>query len=321
MTPPLQAILENAGMVQLENGLTGDPLMTVADAFVPHRVRLISSGRELEWPWPKPVGLFSALIEGRAEPNHRGNLRFPRKTSSAGMLDAFVKMKDAHDVLGFSRRYGVLGVCKHRLPASDRRLYLHEGAPCSPARAPGDPVDLHTEPISAWLDFVHGAEATLRLAVAIRDGGTGQVDDWREAWGCLRPAADNGWLFDILVENSAANARASVCGLVNTWLEAGGTGHKIEWRSAEPQLVFTGPSGPPPTVAVLANQLMLAVTKVNQVAMCSGCGHPYFRTGRRPQRGRRNYCGLCGGPESPVPARDRQRALRAQRQKPPKQGA
>ena len=48
------------------------------------------------------------------------------------------------------------------------------------------------------------------------------------------------------------------------------------------------------TLGAVAVQLALAVSGAHSLAVCSACGRPYTRTGRRPQRGRRNYCPDCG---------------------------
>jgi len=36
------------------------------------------------------------------------------------------------------------------------------------------------------------------------------------------------------------------------------------------------------------------LTKNLMLCTCDGCGRPYIRTGRKPQKGRRNFCGDCG---------------------------
>ena len=39
---------------------------------------------------------------------------------------------------------------------------------------------------------------------------------------------------------------------------------------------------------------MTAVSKVQDVYFCDGCGNPYVRKTRKPQSGRKQYCGACG---------------------------
>lgn len=36
------------------------------------------------------------------------------------------------------------------------------------------------------------------------------------------------------------------------------------------------------------------LTKNFSICTCDGCGKPYVRTGRKPQKGRRNFCSICG---------------------------
>ena len=100
-------------------------------------------------------------------------------------------------------------------------------------------------------------------------------------------------------------------GLVNRWLSAGGTTHVVNWDTNSPTLALGGPDWLPPTFSILANQLMMAVLGYNQMAMCDGCSRLYFRTGRKPQRGRRNYCEPCSA--KGIPERQRQQDHRAKK--------
>ncbi len=122
---------------------------------------------------------------------------------------------------------------------------------------------LGRESTNRWLDYVGLARSCLDFAAAIK------VDPERVL------AKGVGKLF--------------VTDIINEWLGDTGIRLELNWDSKEPALILTGGD----IFGALGVQLLSAVTS-NTLAVCSGCGMPYLREGRKPQAGRRNYCPACG---------------------------
>jgi hypothetical protein len=77
--------------------------------------------------------------------------------------------------------------------------------------------------------------------------------------------------------------------LVTTWMALAGCFAQLRWNSDSFQFYLTAaPMG------ILGLQLMQCVSRRHDLSLCSGCGIPYLRQGRKAQKGRRNYCNDCG---------------------------
>jgi hypothetical protein len=79
---------------------------------------------------------------------------------------------------------------------------------------------------------------------------------------------------------------------VNYWLEGGGVQPKVSWRTSRPIITFECPRPYGKLFANLAIQLMMAVSQVDSLAVCSKCGKPY-KPKRRPKNNQRRYCPDC----------------------------
>ncbi len=212
----------------------------------------------------------------------------------AGALDAFIRIRGGADVLRFAQRYGVLSLCVHGLPASHYRVPLPgTAATAAWCPRPGGPEDVF-EPIERWLHYARQAGAIVRVASALQNGELGTVDDWL----ALDP--------DLLPPNAVGDSCRRVAGRVNTWLRLASVQPGLHWedpqRRAEIRWVGGG------TFGILAAQLLLATSHSHSLATCTGCGSPYVRRQRAPQRGKGNFCAACG---PTVAARLRKRRQRA----------
>jgi hypothetical protein len=208
------------------------------------------------------------------------------------MLDAFVRLRDADDVLRFARRFGVLRLCKHGLPISHEATCVQltdgDGLPCAP--------------IARWLHFARQAKAILAIAAAIHQGRPTDQADWRAVYeDCDEEAESSGRLAQL----SSQTQRWFVEGRVQEWLDMSSVDPIFRWRvDQDPALLLT--TG---TFGLLGIQLATAITRGAGIALCSGCGNLYTRQGRRAQMGRRNYCPDCQA--SGVPDRDRKARWRS----------
>ena len=278
MTSKLFLALENAGLTD-EDGALGRPRLPVSKCVAPEGVALSPTREYLVWT---PSG-------------HRRD--------SLGALDAFLEIETPGEVWAFAERFGVLGLCEHRLPSSHAK-------PCKPGFIPFTDDRIHGEPVDSWLRFVGAAKATLALAAAAHDNRTGDLKDWTEVHECLFSEASDDlrqFLTAKASEGPPRESRLSVASFVYRWLELGDVRPTVSWDSAHPELLLSSAPLTPPLFGVLASQLALAVARANVLAQCSGCSRLYARP-RKPQRGRRNYCNTCR--KNGVPARDAQRTWR-----------
>jgi hypothetical protein len=179
----------------------------------------------------------------------------------AGMLDAFLRIEDAADVLKFAGRFGVLALCEHGVP------FTHNPPGGFGSSEHGCYFSFHPtlyrvaqEPIARWLFWVQDAKKIIELAARI-----GQNAD-------SEPESD----------------RILVALEIDDWLRYGAVRPSIEWRGESPSLSFEAwPFG------LLALQMLFAVAGAAQVALCDGCGKPYLPR-RKPRPDQRHFCTHCG---------------------------
>jgi hypothetical protein len=220
---------------------------------------------------------------------YRDDVDYSReRVSDAGILNAFVRIKTADDVLRFARRYGTLGLCKHGLPPMHRgswyrdvikdrelvevirtdewepRLGGSERGWCSP---------VSPEPVKKWLKYSELALSYLNLAASLK------IDTGKRMKGLRQLFLQDG---------------------INEWLGDAGIRLELNWGRQEPTLILTGGG----VFGALGVQLLTAVT-ANTLAVCSGCGNPYLRQVKKPKPGQRNFCDTCISND--VPNRLRQR--------------
>lgn len=201
----------------------------------------------------------------------------PQFVEPAGMLDAFVRIRTADGVLRFARRFGVLGLCEHHLPASPSPMpaRFHGGTArgCTPR---GWDERLCREPIGDWLCLVAQARAMLSIAAAIHCRETPSREDWAVLvnTGVLTPHAGKDRALD----------RRYLAAAVQWWLLTSRLGFWFEWRGEDPEVgLFAS------TFDHLTAQLVNAISRSYSMAICDACGLPY-RAQRQPRTDRRNYC-------------------------------
>jgi hypothetical protein len=221
-----------------------------------------------------------------------------------------VQIATSADVARFSARFGVLGCCGHELPsAHGNRDVFGRGVSCKQMEFPfSEYTTVHWEPIAVWLKLAAGAQSLLRVASRIYQDEEFDQLDWARAsspiFGSVSP--------DLLSALAARELRRGlICLLIEQWLALSGAAHGLVWPTEDevPTVrLLLRRGGQSPTVAILASQLMLAVARASELAVCSGCSCAYHRE-RRPQSGRRNYCPTCQ--RAGIANRDRQRSHRA----------
>ena len=294
MTATLYSQFELAGMVGLE-GFLRVAWWPIGEARPPLRVRLDAASEHLHWLHPQP-----------GEPSYIEYLKRPAANPS-GMLDAFVRIKGADDVLRFARRYGPLSLCEHGLPASHRpvpRFRLDKPPADSYCRPVGYPSNC-SEPVGRWYFYVRLARALLEIGAASWQERPGSKTSWKDVFD----EEDDDYqdrMLAMLGESVAVDRLALSAVASDRWLDDGNL--RLNWfwapRLGEP-LSWLGND----TFSLLAVQLVAALSRAGDMAICDGCSRVYPRK-RRAQRKRRNFCPACG---VKVSNRLRQRDLRVRR--------
>ena len=217
-----------------------------------------------------------------------------------GMLDAFVRIKDGQGVLRFAQRYGVLGLCaKGHPPRPEHRGPWFYAEECIPEGWPNCPWH---ETVEHWLMYIGRANALLKIAAALHQSDTTLQSDWDQIL-----AAFSGFIGGGAFAQPTLDAQRGVLSLaIDDWLRMGDISPTFSWEQHAPNIGLMGS-----TFGNLGIQLMFTVSKSQGLAVCDGCGQTYLREGRKPQKGRKNFCSerQCGSKAS---ARLRKRAERAE---------
>jgi hypothetical protein len=235
------------------------------------------------------------------------------------LLENFIKLSEAplEQIRNFAKQWGVLEICKHGYPSSHNsqtwpRPWRDSYKICSPLEMPKRKLKAlgrhfsiaGWDPIDRWRYFSRQGRSILNLAAALYKEGKGSSDDWKilldeyeEDWGSTEGPGES---------QSPKMARHFLAYVINDWLQLGGV------RPAVFLTDVTGlrlELGGPNLFSFLGIQLALAVSRTDQMAICSNCGRPYLATGRRPAINRRSYCLVCR--DSGVPQRDAARDYRS----------
>jgi hypothetical protein len=209
-------------------------------------------------------------------------------SAKSGLLLAFANLADGgpESILRFARRWGVLELCAHGFPASHNHTNRPPGEWCHAIRR---------EPLARWRLYARRARAVLTIAMGL-DRDEQDRRGLAAAWQALPDWGGDEW---DPAKQSAALDRFNLGNEVKTtWLMHGGVKPGIGWRDDELRIVLRGFG----LYGALAAQLALAVGKAGELYECSGCDQLYGRDpeGRRPQKGRRNYCPACRARGLPV---------------------
>ena len=232
------------------------------------------------------------------------------------LLEVFVELADADPevIRDYARKWGVLMICEHgvpaghsapRLPISD----LHEPTAVRGCDPHGWP-DACWESVGAWYVRAREARAMLNVAAALRRGQPARIGDWHAVVYRVWYGDDRGdpSLDALNQPANATHAQAFLEDSINRWLAWGAVQPVLSWSTKKyPTIVFDGYG----LFGALAVQL-LAVVCGTGWAVCSACGKVYNPGSRRPNPNRRNYCPDCRA--SGTPQRDAMRDLRKRRQ-------
>lgn len=237
------------------------------------------------------------------------------------LVERFIDLADAPDtvVVQFASNWGVLNLCQHLAPHGHAHWFWparytpqgtnsYEGVsldvePCEGTFLKRRGRGARFEPVEAWRMWARRAQRLLDLAALIHQEQQAPAAQW---WEALKPYNENPklWLPGFPPVGLRAS-RAALAELLNWWLAIDRVGTYIVWEGSAPRLTHGGDG----LFAAVALQLVLAATRTDALAICSGCGLTFLPT-RRPGAARRCYCPSCG---RRVAERDAARAYRARK--------
>jgi hypothetical protein len=252
-----------------------------------------------------------------------------RRIDSSELLDQFVELaspaSESRDIEAFARQYGPMHICERHGIASSHRNLLTTFSPLGPSPNLDEGIESRfcaaklerrtpqtfSEPIETWRALAKRARRLLEIANTVRLSGKVSADDWRQVDG--------------MEESFGKTYGTSWSYLDNPWCRIGAN---LDWWMVAAdvclRVVVDGPAlsaqlGPNPrnwsSLSLVAIQLVLAITRGEGLAVCSGCAAPYIAN-RQPLAGKRvgrwiakrNYCLNCR--TAGVPQRDASRDYR-----------
>jgi hypothetical protein len=234
------------------------------------------------------------------------------------ILSDFIHLADGppERILAYAKKWGVMGICEHGLPASHNPLPLPVPSIFSPdsdnwCKPQGWTASWRPErweaqgwePLEVWWQFARRARAILGIAAQLYEEPTygkeprfGEHKDWETIYKD-RPknlGENDELILDIMSKAISGRRQAweSLSSAVNEWLFIANV--RPESSLTENGLTFNfGIYGS--LFGALASQLLLAVTRTRGIAFCSDCGKLY--TPKFPVRsGKNHFCSDCGKP-------------------------
>lgn len=227
-------------------------------------------------------------------------------TPSKGMLEEFVALADADEskFLKYACKWGLLDLCKeHHAPTSHNKdckpivAYRTHffGTTKKAGKEHYEKLLSEGEPISAWTDYAQFARAILNIAARLHAGRIGTDEDWDTLH--FDRAGFLGW--DYAKERHKSKTfpdldreKSLIAHGVNYWLVCGDARPGVSWNASRPKIAFECPQPYGKLFANLAIQLMMAVSQIDSLAICSVCGQSYMPI-RRPKNNQRRYCPDC----------------------------
>ena len=271
--------------------------------LVPPTIKL--DGDRLVWRLQAPAPAWKATHRARRKLPSAAAARAQWKTRrvlpGADMLRAFVKLADAPDraILAFAKKWGPLGICQHKVPAT-------HSADCDPAGWEESGRVGGWEPLERWRHYAARARAVVIVSHGLRMGARVSVQD-------IRPVMLD-YATQVMVagrleskEECPPDLWNTVTSVVNDWLRLGDVRPRLllteeiasfdDARRVRPRIVLT-PSWRFPSpefclFGVLGMQLAFAASSERGLAFCSACGS-WFEPVRQLRPDENHYCGGCG---------------------------
>ena len=215
------------------------------------------------------------------------------------ILQGFLDLKGATSgkIARFARRWGVLGICEHRLPALHNpgintsvdspawkliQRYEYRDA-CFPPRWSGE---LSWEPLEEWRYWIKLANVIVRLGAELHALRPGDPKDWQ--FMGYDPELFQGIIHGNVMPPPIQLCRSLLASYITDWLNITEVRPLFFWEQRE-HAFHLGSWGVDQLLAILGVQMLLLINRSSGYALCSNCGRPFLL--RYRQSATRNvYC-------------------------------
>jgi len=216
-----------------------------------------------------------------------------------GLIGEFTSLskKGKRGILEFARKWGVLLLCRHGLPASHTKPLPESPEVFSPCEPLGwdEEERCGYEPLDLWYLFSTEASAILRitssllynLSVDARDRDTLERAVRRLNLTKGKGLGDPG---------NPLSLKSWTGQVISEWLRLGGINPCFAWNLQGASFKLTGGHS---LFGAIAQQLLNAVFQSEGLVTCFECGNT-FHPRRKPQRGRRIFCTPCRHEGAPL---------------------
>lgn len=314
-----------------ETDAEGRPLKPLLPIYlnVPPVVTLDQS--DLVWDIPLEETGYDIEIKGKRV--RESVFRWEHREPTAETLQGFINLDSDESILAYARKWGVLGLCEHRLPfghnwgpslplyskkhrapyETENERYTRGRGPCGTGYSHASGVN-GREPLEVWRHF---AKQALALLIIAEDLNAGELTLEDKVQG-----SDLEWhLATMGMPKAMALSinRFLVSNVVNEWLALGAVRPFLVWEMTNEALNLVkrhnkgvAPNRvrefarPRPAIAlatqnpcnlftVLATQLMFRIGGPNRMGHCAACKQ-WFEPeagNRGPKRNQRNFCPEC----------------------------
>jgi hypothetical protein len=267
-----------------------------------------------DWPRPAWVSVDGSVVRyGLADREARGPggsiWRFATVEERAeAMLRGFVRLGDVPETRfparleAFARRWGVLGLCRHGMPATHpiTAEMLPLETPCGLWMTPTG-----TEPVSLWREYARQARAVLDVATALvaeevpateseprlpsRAASEGDAAAWSIALREFPPGSTAPPVLGDQLQgpDRVTQRRWLLDRAIARWTNVAGIQLVPDFDGAQPVRL-----GVRSLFGALAVQLLFAVVRAPFTRSCAGCGR-FFHPSRRPRGQEKSWCPTC----------------------------
>jgi hypothetical protein len=214
-----------------------------------------------------------------------------RRKISGGVkvLESFTSLcrKEAPDILRFAERYGVLELDSDGTPITDTRIYYA-------VRGVGKVPQTGCESLAHWRSYSRMFSGLLAIGANLHQSKRGDADDWEAVHPFLKPSRAKELGCGIAKEDTETQKLLLEVLIGEVVLLWSGLHPVLKWsghRVEEPGVVF-GFSNTGGLFSALLLHLMLAITRVDGLAICGSCQQT-FTPAVKARRGDTRFCDGC----------------------------
>jgi hypothetical protein len=222
----------------------------------------------------------------------RGNRA--KHNASQGLLRGLLDAKSSREsTIRFYRRWGVLGLCEHGIPASHGSCV--SGSAFRTEIVNGVKVSYGRESIASVQRFAGALESVLRIGAEMSQGRCGAASDWANAEETLCGPDFPMWDPAPSTFNDLDTSRDFLHTLIRRLIDLCRIVPRFFWNrdTKSWQIDLDSAASLSNLPALLAIELIVTIADKDGFAICSSC-HKAYIPGRRPDPTRRNYCPQCG---------------------------